>query len=369
MSYLPVFELTRGGIVESTHYGAIAVVDSRGQLCASCGDPGVITYLRSSAKPLQALPFIENGGQMAYGLTSQEITLICASHSGTDEQVSILKAMQAKTGVSEDALLCGTHPLTHKPTVEAMRLRGEKLTPNRHNCSGKHTGMLAFARLSGAPGDDYTNPNHPIQQRILESFAEMCSLSPEEITIGIDGCSAPNFAVPLYNTALAIARLCDPHNAIPALSAARRSACETIVQAMISHPDLLGGPNSFDTHLISSARGKVLSKGGAEGYIVMGMLPDAQVHGSLGIGIAIKISDGDLRSRTAAAGEARGMVRPAVAIETLRQLGVLTPAMAHELADYGPSFRLENWQKLSVGEGRPCFQLQLTGCSGPQALI
>lgn len=364
MSYLPIFELTRGDIVESIHYGSIAVVDSAGRLIASWGEPRAITYLRSSAKPFQALPFIEHGGQAAFGLTSREIALICASHSGTEEQMMVLKGLQTKSGVCEDSLLCGIHPPLHKPTDEAMRMRGEKPTANRHNCSGKHTGMLAFARMQGLPTDDYINPNHPVQQRILRVFSEMCDLSPDHVTIGIDGCSAPNFAVPLFNAALAVARLCDPQGAQPLMSVARAAACETILQAMTAHPDMVGGPNSFDTHLISAAQGKILSKGGAEGYFVMGILPDALTEGSRGIGIAIKISDGDLKAHTRTAGDSRGTVRPAVAIETLHQLGVLTPTLAQDLAEYGPTFPVNNWRKLIVGEGRPCFQLQFDLQSG-----
>jgi len=354
--YSPLFELTRARIVESVHYGAVAVVDGQGQIIASYGDPYAVTYMRSSAKPLQALPFVEEGGQTHFHLTLREIALICASHAGTDEHVEVVKSIQEKTGVAESDLLCGIHPLSHKPTDTALRQRGEKLTPNRHNCSGKHTGMLAFARMLNLPTSNYIDPEHPVQVKIHSAISELCGLPPERIAVGIDGCSAPNFATPLYNAALAVARLCDPENALPRFTRSRLAACHTITQAMLAYPDMVGGPNSFDTHLMTAAQGRMLAKAGAEGYQVIGLMPGVYSPGSPGLGIAYKISDGDLKARYA--GEAMGLVRPAVALEILRQLGVLTPEMSDALTSYGPEFSLYNWRKLLVGQGRPCFELQ-----------
>ena len=139
--------MTRGDIVESVHFGAIAAVDSTGKLVAWYGDPDLLTFTRSSAKPLQALPFLESGGMSYFDLTLQEVALLCASHSGTDEHMAVIQSIQAKTGVRESDLMCGVHTVYDRKTAEAMRERGETPTPNRHNCSGKHTGMLAFARL------------------------------------------------------------------------------------------------------------------------------------------------------------------------------------------------------------------------------
>ena len=344
--YLPIFEVTRGGIVESVHFGAAAVVDSSGRLLAWYGDPKLTTFMRSSAKPFQALPFIEAGGDLTFHLTSRELAILCASHDGTDEHVEVIKAIQAKVGVQESDLLCGTHLLSDLATVEAMRQRGEVPTQNRHNCSGKHTGMLAFTRMKGLPKEDYTNPSHPIQQEILGAFAAMCALPIEQVEIGIDGCSAPNFAVPLYNAALGLARLCDPQ-AGDVEPPARRAACNTIVEAMTSHPDMVGGPDSFDTHLMGAAGGRILAKSGAEGYYGIGLRPGALGLGSLGAGVALKVSDGDAKNR----------VRPAVALEILRQLGVLDLSQLERLAFYGPVSTVHNWRKLQVGQARPCFVL------------
>jgi L-asparaginase II len=345
--YHPCLELTRGEVVESIHFGAIAVVDTAGRLVAGYGNANTCTYLRSTAKPFQALPFIERGGHLAYDLSLAEIALLCASHSGTDQHVATVQAIQAKTGVLETSLLCGTHPPIHEPTAQVLQQRGENPGPNRHNCSGKHTGMLAFARLEGWPEDDYIDPDHPVQQAILDTFAEMCNLPKTEIEIGIDGCSAPNFAVPLRSAALAYARLCDPNG----LHAERAEACRAITVAMTAHPEMVGGPDRFDTCLMQVTRGRLLAKAGAEGYQGIGLLPDALGRGSPALGIALKISDGDLKGRA----------RPAVVLEVLNQLGAFSSEELEALSQFGPRLPIYNWRKLAVGEARPCFQLEHDG--------
>jgi L-asparaginase II len=350
--YQPLFELTRGKIVESIHFGAIAVVDATGNLVASYGDPQTITFLRSSAKPFQGLPLIEHGGRAFFDLTPREIALICASHSGTDEHVAVVKSIQAKAGLTEAELLCGVHYPHHEPTAQALRERNEQPTPNRHNCSGKHTGMLAFARMidqtSRQPTESltYIDPMHPVQLEILRTFAEMCLIPVDQVNVGIDGCSAPNFAVPLYNAALGYARLCDPltGNVTPE---DRASACQTITAAMIFNPDMVAGPARFDTRLMEAGQGRFVVKGGAEGYQSVGLMPGTLTPDSPGVGIAIKISDGDLSSRA----------RSAVALEVLRQLGTISEAELGLLDEFGPITPVYNWRKLVVGQARPCFQL------------
>ncbi len=337
--YQPVFELTRGEIVESIHFGAFAVVDSHGNLLASAGDPQMVTFLRSSAKPFQALPFIERGGHEKFGFTPKEVALMCASHSGTDEHVETIQAMQAKIGVSVADLLCGMHDPIHPATRDAMLLRGEQTTPYRHNCSGKHTGMLAHARLRNLPTENYLDFDHPVQESILQTFAEMCDISAEKVELGIDGCSAPNFAIPLYHAAYGFARLCDPFDLEPN----RAAACRVIALSMMAHPEMVAGPDRFDTLLMQVGAGKILAKGGAEGYQAVGVLPGALGIDSPGIGIAIKISDGDTNDRA----------RTGVALSILKSLGALDNAQLIELADYGPTRQLYNYRKLHIGESHP----------------
>jgi L-asparaginase II len=358
-SYQPIYQLTRGDIVESLHFGAIAVMEASGRMAAWYADPELVTFTRSSAKPFQALPFLENDGMPFYGLTLQEVALLCASHSGTDEHVAVIESIQAKTGIREADLMCGVHTVYDRKTAEAMRARGEVPTPNRHNCSGKHTGMLAFSHMLGiSTGSDmlpYLDPDHPVQRMILSTLAEIADLRPEDIHVGIDGCSAPNFALPLRNTALAFARLCQPDG----LTEKRAETCHLITKAMLTYPDMIGGPDNFDTTLMQAGQGRVICKGGAEGFQAFGIMPGAIKAGSPALGVAFKVSDGDLKGHNFPAGDPRGHVRPAVALEILRQLDVFEAEDLDRVSDFGPGFPVENWRKLRVGWASPCFKLEL----------
>lgn len=349
----PVFELTRGKIVESMHFGSIAVVDVYGRLLAGIGDPDFVTFLRSSSKPIQALSFLEAGGKEFFGITLQEIAIMCASHSGTDEHIEVVKSLQDKLKVQEAELLCGTHSPFSLPAANRLKELGLYPTPNHHNCSGKHSGMLGYHRLLSiySPSEEnlskpYIDPDHPVQEHILSMIAQMSGLDISQVNLGIDGCSAPNFAIPLWRAAFAIARLCDPINggvSEPSLI----EACNTVVTAMSSYPFLVAGPGRFDTLIMQVSAGRIISKSGAEGYQVIGLLPDAIEPGSPAIGIAIKIADGDHR----------GTVKSAIALEVLNQMNALTEAELALLRDFGPVSAIRNWQNIEVGLSQPTFRL------------
>ena len=350
--YQALFELTRGRIVESIHYGATAVVDSTGRLLYSHGDPQTVTFLRSSAKPFQALPFFERGGPEQFGLTPKEQALICASHEGSDEHVRTVESIQAKVGIKESDLQCGVHMPGDAMAYKALIARGEKPTPNRNNCSGKHSGMLACAKMQGLPLDTYLEPRHPIQQDILTALSQMSDFPRDRVEVGVDGCSAPNFALPLYNAALAYARLCDPAG----MSEARAKAVRQITLAMTSFPEMVSGAGEFDCSLMRAAGGRILCKRGAEGFQALGLMPGTAGPASHGIGIVFKVSDGDLSFRTLDI-EPLNRVRPAVTLEILRQMGLLTRELSAALAAFGPVLPLRNHRGLTVGESRPVFQL------------
>jgi len=339
---VPLVEITRGEVVESVHFGAFIVVDSSGNPFASQGNPQLMSYPRSAMKPFQALPFIESGGDIAFGLIEQEIALICASHSGTDLHVETLRGMHEKIGISELDLACGVHWPGDSKARDAMKKAGKEPTPLHHNCSGKHTGMLAYASMRGLEKSDYLNPQHPIQVTIREVLGEMVGLSPESMPIGVDGCSAPVYGIPLQNFAQAVARLADPSS----LSESRGAACRKITAAMINHPVMVAGPGKFDTELMQVADGKVFSKGGAEGYQIIGVMPGAIREGSPGLGIAIKIADGD----------PTGRARASVSLTILSGLGVLDEGDLVQLPDFG-NIPVTNWRKLAVGEIRPTFSV------------
>lgn len=343
-AYVPVFEATRGKIVESTHFGAVAIVNVNGELVAHLGEPTLRTFLRSSAKPFQVLPFIEAHGEDFYHLTSQEVAILCASHAGTDEHVRVVSAIQKKIGINEQALLCGTHTPFNAETSRRMIQKGEELTPNRHNCSGKHTGMIALAKMQGEPLDDYISIRHPIQQQILRAFSDMVDLRPDEVEIGIDGCSVPTFAIPLTHAAFGYARLADPSK----LNPSRAAAVRQIVQAMTGNPMMIAGPKLFDTLLMNIAGNKFLTKMGAEGFQALAIFPDAIEKGSSGMGIALKIAEGDLDSRA----------RPLVMLELLRQIGAISAVELDTLKDLGRR-PIYNFRHLQVGEYRPAFTLKL----------
>lgn len=345
-NHVALLEVTRGSIVESIIYGSIVIVDAQGRLVYSLGDPLTVTYLRSTAKPFQVLPFVEMGGPDAFELTDEELAVMCASHSGTDRHAEVVSGIQKKIGVQESDLMCGVHPPFHKATADGLFLRGESPTPNRHNCSGKHTGMLAQARLRGLEIENYIDPHHPVQQLIIQAFSEMVNVPVDEIPLGTDGCSAPVFAVPMYNAAWGLARLCDPRS----LPEKRAAACQRITRAMSSYPNMVAGPDRWDTLVMTAAQGRLIAKAGAEGYQGIGLLPGALGPDSPALGIAVKIADGDISGRA----------RPIVCSEIVRQIGALS-AQEMEMLRPVAARPQYNWRKIEVGEYRAAFQVHLHG--------
>lgn len=344
--YLPVVEVTRGSVVESLHRGAAALCRSDGKLAANYGDPQIITFMRSSAKPFQAIPLVESGAADRLGISEPELALICASHSGTDEHLAVAHSLQGKVGIREADLQCGTHPPIHTGTAQRLREMGEEPTPNRHNCSGKHSGMLALAADLDQSPETYLDLEGPVQSRILRAFAEMCDVDPEEVRIGTDGCSAPNFAVPLRQAALAFARFAHPGQLHPA----RTTACRRIFKAMVDHPEVVAGPGRLDTLLMEAGGGRWVVKSGAEGYYGVAIPPGVIDKGPYGYGLAAKIADGNLGRRA-------GSI---MILQILKSLGLVEPGDREELAAFWAR-PLENYRGLQVGEIRPCFELGWKG--------
>jgi L-asparaginase II len=299
------------------------------------------------------LNFIENGGDQVYHLTSRELAIMCASHEGSDEHVQVIKAIQERVGLLESDLLCGVHQPFNLAAQNSLQQRGEAPTQNHNNCSGKHTGMLAFARMRGFPLPGYLDINHPIQQAILATVAQMCGLPIDHVALGTDGCSAPNYAIPLYNAALGFARLCDSRSLAPE----RATACRRVVSAMMANPVMVSGRGRFDTRLMEVCTGRLVAKGGAEGYYALGFLPSALGPGSPGVGLALKIADGD-NSIHKTSGETYCRARPSVVLEILRQVGYITQRELEALAgDFSPSRQVLNVRKLVVGETRTVFTM------------
>lgn len=356
MNHAPLLELIRGRIVESIHYGSIAVVDANGRLLASYGDPQTVAFLRSSAKPFQALPFVERGGVEFYGYTPRELALSCASHESAAIHLEAVAALQKKIGIEETNLQCGGHMPGDVEMFRKFVISGETPTANYNNCSGKHTTMLAHAKMRGLPLENYLEISHPIQQDILNTLAEMCGYEREKTELGVDGCSAPNFALPLYNAALGMARLCDPRS----LPEPRAAACRKITSAMTSYSEMVSGFGEFDCEVMKIGAGRIVTKRGAEGYQIMGILPGVLSSDSPGVGVAIKVSDGDLGQRKDDLTES-SRVRSTIALEILRQLGALSPEQIQSLSKFGPVRTLKNHRGIVTGQARPAFTLQLNG--------
>ncbi|HKJ39358.1 MAG TPA: asparaginase, partial [Anaerolineales bacterium] len=324
-----------------------------GKLIASQGDPQKVAFLRSSAKLFQALPFVERGGVEHFNFTPRELSVSCASHEGSDMHVQTVQEMQKKIGIEENLLQCGAHLPGDADAFKSLIINDRSPEVNRNNCSGKHTAMLACAGMRGLPLENYLDIDHPIQQDILASFAEMCLIPSEEIQLGTDGCSAPNFAVPLYNAALGMARFCDPRE----LSEARASACRKITSAMTAHPEMVSGYGEFDCELMKEGRGMIVCKRGAEGFQIVGLLPGALGKDSPGIGIAFKVSDGDASRRDMNL-EPGSRVRPAVVLEILRQLGALSSKQEQALGRFGPEKSIQNHRGIVTGRSYPIFVMQ-----------
>ena len=330
-------DISRGGIVESSHQVVAAVANVHGEVLAAWGNADLVTFLRSSAKPFQGMPLVGSGAAAHFGLSEQELAIACASHAGTDEHIEVTHSILRKIGLSEADLRCGTHTPYDTRTSKKLIMAGEKPSPIRHNCSGKHAGMLATARYLDTPTTTYLEPDHPVQQQILHNFAEMVSMATDDIVVGIDGCSAPNFAVPIRNAATAYARLMDPGQ----FSTGRADSCSAIVRAMTANPEMISGEGRFDTLLMQMTSAQLLSKGGAEGFQGIGIPPNSLRPGSPALGIALKVLDGDLGGRA----------RSVATIAVLEALGVL-PAEERQHLDEFDSRPILNQSGLRVGEIR-----------------
>jgi L-asparaginase II len=255
----------RGGLVESRHrVHAVVVRDAR--IERSWGDPGTVAYLRSAAKPLQALPLAP------LDLPDEELAIACASHEALPEQLDAVRTLLARAGATEDDLECGAE-------------HGSRLA---HNCSGKHAGFLLLARERGWEREGYRLPDHPVQREMRGIVAEAAGRAPATLETAVDGCGVPTFALSLVEMALAFG----------ALGRGEPPEAAAVVRAMTAHPDLVGGPDSVDTLVMRALPGAV-AKRGAEGVLCVG-LADGAV-------LALKVEDGANRAAYAAAGLVLGI--------------------------------------------------------------
>ncbi|WP_010269864.1 asparaginase [Paenibacillus senegalensis] len=306
-----LIQVLRGQLVESRHTAHLAIVNEAGRLLYECGDPHLLTFIRSSAKPLQALPVVETGAASRYRFGDRELALICSSHNGEPAQVQLVEEMLARIGLSAAALQCGVQKPAYKPAADELYRSSQSPGALHNTCSGKHGGMLALSQLLGADHQHYTNIEHPVQQIMLKTVAEMSGTDPASIPLGVDGCGVPVFGLHLTHLAYAYARWGRPER----LSSTRAQACRSLIAAITAEPYYLAGSERYDTRLVEVTQGKVIGKMGAEGVFAL-TLPDK------GWGLALKITDGSERA-----------LYPAVT-EVLRQLGALNEDQCRELSAY-----------------------------------
>ncbi|KPL00776.1 MAG: hypothetical protein AMJ91_03410 [candidate division Zixibacteria bacterium SM23_73_3] len=323
----------RKDTIESIHQGAIAVVDSRGELLYSMGEPNFVTFLRSSAKPLQALVVVESGAAEAFGFTQQEIAIISGSHNGEKKHVKVVRSILKKTGLNKGYLQCDTH-VPHYYTALGITPPKKKFSSLQHNCSAKHAGMLAVCVYEGWNLKNYLNPKHPVQKLILRKISELCEYPERKIKIGVEGCGAPTHALPLKSMAIGFSKL----QSFKAKDERTSQSLQVVADSMWRYPDMVSGRGRLDYELAVASQRNILAKAGAEALHCAVVLDK-------GYGLAVKILDGSRRA-----------VGPA-SIEAYRQLGILNQRQLRDLGDFvSPS--VYDHQRKKVGFLTAGFKLR-----------
>lgn len=309
----------RGSEIESVHFGNIAVCNSKGEILFSKGDPKLKTYFRSSAKPFQILPLIRTGAYQKYNFSLSELAVMCASHSGESFHTETVQKILKKIGLGIENLKCGVHAPEHKPTTKEMQEKGIPFTAIHNNCSGKHSGALAFTVFKNWDVGNYLKPDSQTQIEIKKILCEICEEL--EIPTAVDGCSFPVFYLPLNKMALAFAKLAEH----------KTDDLKIVFEAMTNHPEFIAGTGRFDTRIMLMSP-KIVSKGGAEGIGCLGVS-----NGKDSFGIALKISDGASRAI------------PIVLAKLLYKFGVLSDLQLNEWLN-GDSGILKNHAGIEVGK-------------------
>ena len=323
----PIAAVRRGDRVESIHRGRYVVCDAGGGTLGSLGDSGGLVHLRSSAKPFQALPLVFSGAADAFGLTSEEIAVACASHNAEARHLSAVRSILRKAGLSEADLQSGAHPPLHVPIAARLLKSDEEPRPIHSNCSGKHAGMLAVCVHAGWDPAGYRDPNGPLQKLVRRTIAKLCGLEPEEIQVAGDGCGVPVFVLPLENLALGFARI-----AAEGEASARdfpedlAEAVRRVREAMRRYPFMVAGTGRFDTALMKAT--DLIAKSGAEGVF-------AAAHPD-GWGLAIKVSDG--ASRAVAPTALAVLARRGVRVPEEMKRGMVTDLHGKPVGEVSPLF-------------------------------
>lgn len=330
MEYARIAEVWRGPLVESVHFGAAAVANAEGKVIFGWGDTGIVTFPRSSLKPIQAIALVETGAADAFGLTPEDLALACASHRGEPIHTRRVAAWLSRLGLTETALACGPDYPSDEDTMADLIRAGTAPSRIFHNCSGKHCGYLTVARHMGWPIEGYREPSHPTQQLYLDNFSDLLDSDAHALPLGVDGCTLPAPALSMADMARSMAR----YAAAGAAETKRGAAIRRLHAAMRAHPQLVAGIGQPNVRLTQATRGRIIMKGGAEGYLVA-FIPDQ------GLGIALKVADGNPRARMVAL------------LALLRELKLLDDGEAAALANVAETPIL-NSIGTEVGRVRAC---------------
>ncbi len=318
--------LWRAGNVESQHRGAWVQVDTSGRVIDGEGDWNHPVFARSATKALQALPLLESGAAERFKFTDDELALALASHHGEEQHVRRIEALLQRLGLQPGDLQCGAQNPVDLDARKALTRSGARPTAVHNNCSGKHTGFLALALHLGVDKARYLDPEAAPQQMVRRAVEELSGARPGELSLAIDGCSAPTFRLPLARLATALARVANPEG----LGEARRQACLRMTRAAERFPELIGGSTkSLCTDLLRASQGMLFPKLGTEAVYVVGIRGAQR-------GFAVKIDDGAYRAMNA------------LVIDRLARAGHLSPSAVAQLGEWsaGP---VKNWAGIDVG--------------------
>ncbi len=357
-SHHPILaEALRGGIVESFHRGALAIVDASGMLHTALGDIDRPVFPRSAIKVLQALPLVESGAAERWGLVDEELALACASHGGEEMHTRTAASMLAKAGVDVRVLECGVHWPYFDAATKALAQRGEAPSALHNNCSGKHAGFVCLGCVmagdagdGGAAGDGgigsharaflygYVQPDHRVMREVSAAVQAATGYALDNTARGVDGCSIPTYAIPLRHLAHAFAKVATGIG----LSAGHARAAQRLRRAVANAPQMVAGSGRFDSRVMARLGERVFCKVGAEG-MYCAALPEA------GLGVAIKMDDGN----NARACE----VVMAAVIESLVRLDAAETAFMRGFSDAA----LSNWRGIEVGRLRAAAAARVRG--------
>ncbi|MGI8826241.1 MAG: asparaginase [Chloroflexota bacterium] len=331
---VPLAAVVRGAFVGSVHRGVASVSACDGAEVLSLGDSAQSVFLRSAAKPFQVMPAILSGALDRFGVTERELAVLCASHAGEPRHVEAVSSVLTKAGLHEDDLRCGVHPPIDQESAAALVASHAGPGPVYNNCSGAHTGMLLACLANHWNIRAYGSPHHPLQRLIRGILSSFSGVPEERIEYAVDNCAVPTLRLPVNHAARAFARLAEPTD----MEANLAQAARAVVCAMTNHPEMVGGRESFDSHLMLAGAKRVVAKGGADGFQGIGLPRRC-------LGVAIKIADGASRAV------------PPVSLRILRRLDLISDTEFVTLHRHARPL-LHDLQGELVGHIEPLFDIE-----------